>query len=76
MRSLLLKNEKKKIYSSSLMTENLLKSHAYSTTKIIILKKIIDNIKAIEETSFSHFYFAVSLYFILFNISKISIFLN
>lgn len=48
--------------------------------KIVVLKNTIDNIKAIENTSFSHLYIIVSLCFISANVllrhSKMSIFFN
>lgn len=76
MRLLLPRFGRKKTHLSSLLIKDLLRSCAYNRTKIVILKNMIDNIRAIKESSFNHLYIVGSFYFILINISKMSIFFN
>lgn len=64
MESLSPRVKKRKTYLFSLIIKDLLKSYTYSITKIVILKNILDNVRTIEEISFSYLYIVVSLYFI------------
>lgn len=58
-------NWEKNTQPLSLVTEDLLKAHVYtSITKIIILKNTINNIEVIQETSFIYVYIIVRLYFV------------